>query len=106
MLSYNNKADLVTKINDSIFVSFFGKKHLTDTLFHEIGHLVYEKKSHKVKKNESETFAEEYALNLYYKAYPLQKHLGNLTNIIYKSLYSSRIEHDNQKRISYNQSLQ
>lgn len=99
MLTYKNKSRVISIIADSLFVSLFGKKHLADTLFHEIGHLVYEQKVKKVKKKESEQFAAEYALNLYYKAYPLQKNWYSLTNTFYKKIYSCRIQHDENKRI-------
>lgn len=98
MLTYNNKSRFTSKIADFIFVSLFGRKHLADTLFHEIGHLVYDQKARKVKKKESEQFAEEYALNLYYQANPLQKDWYSLANTIYKFLYTSRIKHDDSKK--------
>lgn len=98
MLTYNKNHSVISKIADSIFISLFGKKHLADTLFHEIGHLVYDHKDRKAEKKLSEKFAEEYALNLYQKVYPSQKKWYSLTNEIYKILYSNRIEHDDNKR--------
>ena len=98
MLTFNNKSGVYSKISDLLFVSLFGKKHLAHTMFHEIGHLVYEHTVQRVNKKESEKFAEEYALNLYYKAYPIQKDWYTLTNTIYKKLYSNRIQHDENER--------
>jgi hypothetical protein len=98
MLTFNNKSKINSKIADSLFVTLFGKKHLAHTIFHEIRHLVYEQTGQRVKKKESEKFAEEYALNLYYKAYPSQRNWSSLTNKIYKTIYSSRIQHDENKR--------
>ena len=98
MLTFNNKSKINSKIADSLFVTLFGKNHLAHTLFHEIGHLVYEQTGQRVKKKESEKFAEEYAQNLYYKAYPSQRNWYSLTNTIYKKIYSSRIQHDENNR--------
>ncbi len=98
MLSYHNESGITQKVSDRIFVLLFGQKHLTDTLFHEIGHLVYEKRVKKVNQTESEKFAVNYATEHFNKVYKkLNKHYS-LVNGVYHILYKKRIQHDNKKR--------
>ncbi len=98
MLSYHQARGLIQKVSDRIFVFLFGNKHLTDTLFHEIGHLVYEKRVKRVNQTKSEKFAVEYATRHFNKVYrSLNKHY-DLVNGIYHFLYKKRIQHDNNKR--------
>ncbi len=101
LLTYNKPKGILSKISDSIYIHTFGKLNIIHTLFHEVGHQVFEnqkKRKTKGTKNQSEKFAENYANELYSKMYPLLSSWYHFFNSIYHLIYSNRIEHDNKMR--------
>ena len=96
MLTYQKNEGFLKTVTNEIFIRTFGKLHLADTLFHEIGHHVYEYSKNNKKK--SEQFADNYALKIYSKMHPIISRRYQFFNSIYHLLYSSRLEHDNRVR--------
>ena len=105
MLSLHKKRNKFTDVLDGIFVHTFGKLFIVDTLFHELGHHIYNATSTEIAKTDdkaSEEYANEYAIEMYGKMYPLaQRHYG-IINGLYHLIYWRRILKDNEtKRIKY-----
>lgn len=108
LLTYNQPKGIITKFFDSIFIHSFGKLHLIHTVFHEIGHQVFEdqnkKKSAKLKKKgkrkqiESEKLAENHADELFGIANPSLQKYYPIANSVYRFFYSRRRNHDNKMR--------
>lgn len=73
MLSYHSHKNLITKQSDKLFILTFGKLHLIHTLFHEIGHQMFEdqRRHNEISKKKKEAFADEYA-NQYYPKFSVQ----------------------------------
>ena len=73
--SLHRRRGKITELFDYIFIHTFGKTFIAATIFHEVGHLVFDAASSSgdPDKDASEEYAENYVPGLYGKLHPFQQ---------------------------------
>ena len=98
MSSLHRRRTRITALLDAIFVHTFGKGFIADTLFHEVGHLVYNatvSPSDGDDKEASEEIPNKYAARIYGEIHPIRQGLYPILNTLYHIVfYRHRIAHD------------
>jgi len=99
MSSFHRRKTKTTDFFDAVFIHTFGKGFIADTIFHEVGHLVYDatvSPSDGDDKEASEEYANKYAARIYGEIHPIRQRLHPTLNMLYHVFYRHRIAHDNK----------